>query len=269
MKAIEQDDINDNETNSQTFIRSLARGLSVLEVFGNRMDGLSSSEIAGAAGLDRATTRRILLTLQKAKYIRQIDDRYYLTAQILNFGYGYLSSLPFWELARPIMQELVAEIHESSSAAVLESGEVVYVARVRSNSRMVDVARTVGSRVPAYCTSLGHVLLAGLPEQERNDVLSEITFKKYTENTITNKKQLSKALDNVAQQGWAISEQQLEIGLCSIAVPLHDSKGKVIAALNVSVQTPRVSTDTLINKLLPALKLTAAEIDRAARARAE
>lgn len=269
MTTIEQDDSKDNETNSQTFIRSLARGLSVLKVFGNRMDGLSSSEIANAAGLDRATTRRILLTLQKEKYIRQSDDRYYLTAQILNFGYGYLSALPFWELAQPIMKELVAKIHESSSAAVLDAGEAVYVARVRSNTRMVDVSRTVGSKIPAYCTSLGLVLLAGLSEQEREETLSKITFKKYTEHTITNKKQLCKRLDEIAQQGWALSDQELEIGLSSIAVPLHNSKGKVIAALNVSAQTPRVSTDTLINELLPALKLTAEEIDNAARARAE
>ncbi len=260
---------NEKETNSQTFVRSLSRGLAVLEAMGGRIEGMSSSDIATAAKLDRATARRVLLTLQELKYVRMVDDRYHLSAQVLNFGYGYLSSLPFWELARPIMQQLVETIHESSSAAVLEGDQAVYVARVRSNSRLVDVTRTVGSRIPAYCTSLGRVLLAGLPAEQRKQILANTVLAKHTDGSITSKKQLSAALDQVAEQGWSLVDQELEIGLRSLAVPLHDHQGRVVAALNISVQAPRVDIDTLLQKLLPELQRTAADIDAAARARGE
>src|SRR5690606_24515615 len=220
-------------------------------------------------GLDRATARRVLLTLQERKYVRQVGDRYTLAARVLGFGYGYLSSIPFWELARPVMEDLVRAIKESSSAAVLDGDEAVYVARVRSQSRLVDVTRTVGSRIPAYCTSLGRVLLAGLPSEERQQRINGITLTRYTEHTITSKKKLLEQLEQVAEQGWCLVNQEMEVGLTSIAVPLHDADGKVCAALNVSFQVPRIEPDVIMNRLLPALKNAAEEIDLAARARAQ
>ncbi len=231
------------------------------------MDGASLSEIAVQCELDRATARRILMTLAELRYVRVMGNRYMLAPRALGLGYAYLSSIPYWEVAAPIMEQLVQKVNESCSAATLDGDQVVYVARVRSNKRFVDVSRTVGSRIPAYCTSLGRVLLAALPTQQRNKVLARTNLQKNTPYTVTDIGALHTLLDEVKQQGWSVVDQEMEIGLRSVAVPLHDQWGAVIAALNVSVQAERVSVEDLTNNILGPLKATAHQLDEAARTR--
>jgi len=252
----------------QNFIRSLSRGLSMIEALGGKVEGATLSELAVQCQLDRATSRRILLTLAELGYVRTVGNRYLIAPRALSLGYAYLSSMPFWEIANPIMEQLVQQVHESCSAATLDGTHVVYVARVRSNERFVDVGRTVGSRIPAYCTSLGRVLLAALPPEQLKRVLKDSSLQKHTEFTVTDVSQLRKILDQVRENGWAVVDQEMEIGLRSLAVPLHDRSGTVVAALNVSVQASRVSVEDLLKNYLEPLRSTARQLDNAARSRA-
>lgn len=251
----------------QNFIRSLSRGLSVIEALGSKVEGATLSELAVQCKLDRATSRRILLTLAELGYVRASGNRYLIAPRALSLGYAYLSSMPFWEIATPIMEQLVLQVHESCSAATLDGTHVVYVARVRSNERFVDVGRTVGSRIPAYCTSLGRVLLAVLPPEQQKRLLKESSLQKHTEHTVTDVAELRKILDQVRDAGHAVVDQEMEIGLRSLAVPLHDRNGTAMAALNVSVQASRVSVDELLNNYLAPLRATAKQLDDAARSR--
>jgi IclR family pca regulon transcriptional regulator len=251
------------ERDPQTFIRSLARGLAAIEVMGAQARGMTLSELATRCGLDRATARRILLTLVELGYVRIEDNRFFLTTRVLALGYAYLSSFPFWEAARPLMSKLVDTVHESCSAATLEGPYVVYVARIRTTNRVVDVARNVGSRVPAYCTSLGRVLLAAQPLQEQKKWLSAIPLAANTEFTVTDPKRLLAILAEVKTQGWSLVDQELELGLRSLAVPIDDGRGQVIGALNVSVPAGRVAAGQLKADVLPALRATAAEVAQA------
>jgi IclR family pca regulon transcriptional regulator len=239
---------------SQNFIRALARGLAAIEAMGAHADGVTLSELAGLCDLDRATTRRILLTLTELGYVRGAANRFLLAPRVLNLGYAYLSSIPFWELANPVMERLVRTLHESCSVAMLDGTDAVYVARVRSTERMIDVSRTIGSRIPAYCTSLGRVLLAAETVDQREALLKQSTLVAHTKHTIVDRRKLMKILSEVREQGWALVDQEMEVGLRSLAVPVTDRTGKVVAALNTSVQPTRVSTAELLKKYLPALQ---------------
>lgn len=251
----------------QSFVRALARGLAVIEVMGGEVKGLGLSEVAARCNLDRATARRLLLTLIELGFVRAEGNRFHLTPRVLALGYAYLSSFPFWEVARPLMARLVEHVHESCSAATLDGPYAVYVARIRRNERIVDVSRTVGSRIPAYCTSLGRVLLAGCLEDERKRLLKASPLAAGTSFTVTDTKTLLEILRGVAEQGHAIVDQELELGLRSIAVPVYDERHAVIAALNISVQGGEASVDDMRERYLPALRRTAEEISRAFIAR--
>jgi len=252
---------------SQNFIRALARGLAAIEAMGKHADGVTLSELAGLCDLDRATTRRILLTLVELGYVRGSANRFLLAPRVLSLGYAYLSSIPFWELANPVMERLVRTLHESCSAATLDGTDAVYVARVRSSERVIDVSRTIGSRIPAYCTSLGRVLLAAESVDQRDALLKKSPLVAHTKNTIVDRRKLMKILSDVRKQGWALVDQELEMGLRSLAVPIVDRTGRVVAALNTSVQPTRVSAAEMLKKFLPALQATAAELGHARLAR--
>jgi len=255
------------ERDSQTFIRSLARGLAVIEAMGTEMSGLTLSEVAARCSLDRATARRILLTLGELGYVRGEGNRFHLTPRVLGLGYAYLSSFPFWEVAKPLMAKLVDKVQESCSAATLDGAFAIYVARIRSSDRIVDVSRTVGSRVPAYCTSLGRVLLAAQSPAEQKKLLASIPIVANTSFTVTDPKKLLRVLAEVKAQGWALVDQELEIGLRSLAAPVIDAQGGAVAALNISVQSGRISADELRQRYLPALQETAGEVSQAYIAR--
>ena len=247
------------------FVRSLARGLEVLGSFSNDHPRQTLSEVARRTGLTRATARRLLLTLDRLGYVRG-DGRYFrITPKVLDIGYAYLSSLDLSELAQPEMEALVERTSESCSAAVLDGAEIVYVARVPTK-RIMAISLGLGSRLPAYATSMGRVLLAALPTPDLDAALSASRLEPLTPRTITDAGALRAELTRARAQGWALVDQELELGLRSIAAPLRDQNA-VVAALNVSAHAARVSLERMRKEFLPQLLDTAARISERLRQR--
>jgi IclR family pca regulon transcriptional regulator len=219
------------------------------------------SEVARVTGLTRASARRFLLTLEKLGYVRQSDSRFCLTPQVLELGHAYLSGLALPEVAGPHLAHLVEQVHESSSISILEGDEVVYVARVPAR-RIMSVTITVGSRFPAHQTSMGRVLLAGLAAPERARAIERISFVPRTPATIVSAAKLDAELDRIARQGYALVDQELEVGLRSIAVPIHAPDGCVVAAVNLSVPAAALTPADMRRTLLGPLGQTARAIAR-------
>lgn len=247
------------DRDSDTYVQSLARGLSVICAFGPGRASMTLSEVADAAGITRAGARRILLTLQTLGYVALDGRRFRLSPRILDLGYSYLSSLDFWSFAEPIMESLVERVHESSSASVLDGDDIVYVLRVPTR-RIMSINLGIGSRLPAYAASMGRVLLASLPPAELEAYLAKTARRPYTKHTICDAAALRETLARVREQGWALVDQELEEGLRSIAVPLRNRSGRVVAALNISAHATRVSVKQMIDDLLPELLRAQADI---------
>lgn len=240
-------------------VRALERGLSILRAFSPEHPTLTLAEAARLTGLTRATARRLLMTLERLDYVRSEGRDFRLTPRVLDLGYSYLSSLNLAALAQSDMEALVARTHESSSAAVLDGSEIVYVARVPTRQIMA-ISLGVGSRLPATVTSMGRVLLADLPEDRLGCTLAASDRAALTPRTRTDPAELREEIDRVREQGWSLVDEELEIGLRSIAAPLRDRAGRVVAAMNVSAPAGRVSLDHLREKLLPMLLDTATTI---------
>jgi IclR family transcriptional regulator, pca regulon regulatory protein len=243
-------------------VQSLERGLSVITAFSAERPSMTLSEVAKVTGLTRAAARRFLLTLQRLGYVTADDRTFSLSPRTLELGYAYLSSTPFWELAQPHMESLVDRLHESSSISVLDGAEIVYVSRVPTK-RIMTISLSVGSRLPAYPTSMGRVLLAGLDDARLDDYLERVTLVPLTTRTVTNRETLRRHLVEVREQGWALVDQELEEGVRSIAAPLRDTRSKVVGALNVSAHAARTTLDRLRREFLPALLDTAGAINAA------
>jgi len=242
------------------FVQSLERGLAVIRVFDASRPELTLSEVAAATGVTRAAARRFLLTLADLGYVRS-DGRFFsLTPRVLELGYAYLSSLSLPDVAEPHLEALVAEVNESSSVSVLDGGDIVYVARVPT-SRIMTVAISVGTRFPAYATSMGRVLLSGLDAADLDAYLAGVTIERLTPHTIRSVSSLRTELDRVRAQGWALVDQELEEGLRSVAAPIRDRAGRVIAAVNVSVHASRTPVDLIRRRMVPALLAAAARIE--------
>jgi IclR family transcriptional regulator, pca regulon regulatory protein len=244
---------------SKQHLQSLERGIAVIQVFSREHPALTLSEVARLTGMTRATARRILLTLEKLGHVRSDGRRFSLTPRVLTLGWAYLSSLNLWEIAQPLMEDLVQETHESCSAATLDLPDIVYVARVPTR-RIMTIALGVGTRLPAHATSMGRVLLADLPEEELDAFLSEHELERFTPHTIVDPGALKAAVAEVRRQGWALVDQELEIGLRSVGAPITGASGRTIAALNASAAAARVSKDELETRFLPALLRTAEQI---------
>ncbi len=242
------------------FVQSLDRGLAVIKAFGPDRERLSLSEVARATGLTRAAARRFLLTLVKLGYVRSDGREFSLRPRVLELGYAYLSGLALPEIAAPHLEELVAKLRESSSISVLDGHHIVYVARVPTK-RIMTVAISVGTRFPAFATSMGRVLLAALPEADLDRYLAEATFESLTANTVTDPVRLKAIMGEVAEQGYAIVDQELEEGLRAIAAPIRGSGDAVTAAINVSAHASRVSLEAMRTDLLPAMLETARQIE--------
>ncbi len=223
--------------------------------------GLTLADVARATGLTRAAARRFLLTLQELGYVRGSDRRFSLTPRVLELGYSFLSSLTLPELAQPHLRELVEQVHESSSVSVLDGTEIVYVAR-EPTQRIMTVAISVGTRFPAYATSMGRVLLAGLDEAALNDFFARVQLTALTSATLTSEPELRREIDRVRRQGWSLVDQELEGGLRSIAAPIRDRDGQVVAAINLSTHASRRTLESIRRSLLPGLAETAAQIER-------
>ncbi|MDG4831360.1 IclR family transcriptional regulator C-terminal domain-containing protein [Solwaraspora sp. WMMD1047] len=242
------------------FVQSLERGLAVIRAFDADHPQLTLSEVARATGLTRAAARRFLLTLVELGYMRTDGRLFSLRPRILELGYAYLSSLSLPEVAQPHMEALVAEVHESCSVSVLDGDEVVYVARVPTK-RIMTVAISVGTRFPAYATSMGRVLLAGQPADWLDSYLATAELRPLTRRTVTDPARLRTVLARIRSQGYAIVDQELEEGLRSLAAPIRDEHGVVVAAVNVSARASRGSSEVIRRELLPPLLATARRIE--------
>jgi IclR family pca regulon transcriptional regulator len=250
------------------FVQSLDRGLAVIRAFGPDRERLSLSDVARETGLTRAATRRFLLTLVKLGYVRSDGRQFSLRPRVLELGYAYLSGLGMPEVAAPHLEELVARVRESSSISVLDGQHIVYVARVPTK-RIMTVAISVGTRFPAYATSMGRVLLAGLPAEELEAYLSEADLAPITARTVTGAEGLRQIVRETRRHGYAIVDQELEEGLRAIAAPIRGAGGAVIAAVNLSAHASRVSMDAMRTELLPALLDTAGRIEEDLRSQGQ
>lgn len=239
-------------------LQSLERGMAVIQVFSRERPALTLSEVANLTGITRATARRILLTLEKLGHVRSDGRLFSPTPRLLTLGWAYLSSLNLSELALPLMEQLVEETHESCSAATLDPPDVVYVARVPTR-RIMSITLSVGTRLPAHCTSMGRVLLAALPPERLDAYFKAKPLEPWTPRTITDGERLRAVLDETRQRGWALVDQELEVGLRSVAAPIRRGE-ETIAALNVSSAVSRVSLDELRRRILPPLIATADSI---------
>jgi IclR family transcriptional regulator, pca regulon regulatory protein len=242
------------------FVQSLDRGLAVIRAFGPDRERLSLSEVARATGLTRAAARRFLLTLVKLGYVRNDGREFSLRPRVLELGYAYLSGLALPEVAAPHMEELVAKLHESSSISVLDGHHIVYVVRVPTK-RIMTVAISVGTRFPAFATSMGRVLLAALPDHELDRYLAEATLERFTARTVTDPDRLRVIVGEAARQGYAIVDQELEEGLRAVAAPIRGAADVGTAAINVSAHASRVSMAAMRAEILPTLLDTAAQIE--------
>jgi len=244
---------------SPDFIEALARGLDVIRVFQPRQPAMSLAAVAGAAGLARPTARRILLTLEQLGYVRAAAGRFELTPRVLELGMTYVLSRNLWEVARPHMEHLVAQTHESSSIAQLDGPDIVYVARV-AVPKIIALAVTIGTRFPAMPTSLGKVLLAALPAGEAERVLAEPSRSPVAARWQPGPAERAAELRAVRARGWSLTDEQLAAGVRSVAAPLRDGDGTVIAALNVTVHAAETPVEILTGQYLPLLLATAGAI---------
>jgi IclR family pca regulon transcriptional regulator len=244
---------------SGQYVQSLARGLSVIRAFDGEHAEMTLSDLARRTGLTRATSRRFLLTLVELGYVKTDGRLFSLTARVLELGFSYLSALSLPEIAQPHLEQLAASIHESTSASVLDGTDIVYVARVPTR-RIMSVRINIGTRFPAYATSMGRVLLAGLPEAELNEHLAGIDYSAITSHTVSSRAALEEELSRVREQGWAMLDQELEDGLRSIAAPIRHGTGVVLAAINVSTTTNSHTVESIHENLLPPLLIAAENI---------
>jgi IclR family pca regulon transcriptional regulator len=244
------------------FVQSLERGLAVLRVFDTEHPRLTLSEVARLTGLTRATARRLLLTFERLGYMRSDDRHFELTPTVLDLGYAYLSSVQLPAIAQPFMEALSEQVHESVSASVLDGHEIVYVARVPTK-RIMTIALSLGSRLPAVSTSMGRVLLAGLCDEELDHFLASAALVARTERTIVDRDRLREVIEEIRRQGWALVDQELEDGVRSIGAPIRDRAGRTIAAINVSTHAGRVGLRELRSDFVPMLLDASAGISSA------
>lgn len=241
-------------------VQSLARGLAVIRAFDANHPSQTLSDVARTTGLTRAAARRFLLTLVDLGYVANDGKRFSLTPRVLELGYAYLSGQTLPEVAQPHLERLVAAVKESSSVSVLDGDDIVYVARV-ATSRIMTVAITVGTRFPAYCTSMGRVMLSGLSDGELRQRLAGAPLRTFTPRTVTDRDALAARIQAVGEQGFALVDQELEEGLRSIAVPIRGRDGRVKAAMNVSANSNRTSLEQMTGTFLGPLRGAAAAVE--------
>ncbi|UNK51067.1 helix-turn-helix domain-containing protein [Lysobacter sp. S4-A87] len=242
------------------YVQSLARGLSVLSAFGRDRNRLGLADIATRTGLSRAAARRLVLTLQHLGYVRAVGREFMLGPRVLELGFGYLGSLNLTDLAQPLMEDLARKVRQSSSMAVLDGQSIVYVLRV-PGQRVMSVNLGVGARLPAFCAAMGRVLLSGLDDAELDAWLAQCKPTRLTPHTQTDLRRLRGIVTDVRMQGYAYVEQELELGLCSIAVPLRNAQGRIATAINVSMPYHPDAARHAIENVLPQLEQTAQAIE--------
>lgn len=266
MAAQKKPDGNDHEERWQRdHVQSLERGLAVIRCLGGA-PALTLAEVAKRSGMTRAAARRFLLTLERLGYVGRSTDGYHLLARTLELGYAYLSSHSLPQIAQPHMQQLAYELDESCGLTILDRDSIVYVGRV-TISRLVGATLSVGSTLPAYCTSAGRVLLSGLPPADLESFLAEHRFEKRAPKTITDPARLREEVRRAGRQGWYLIDQEIEEGVRSLAAPVKDAGGRIVAAVNVSSYSTRVTLDALHKRFLPRLLDATRAIEAELRAR--
>ncbi|MET8849661.1 IclR family transcriptional regulator C-terminal domain-containing protein [Amycolatopsis sp. NPDC004625] len=241
------------------FIEALARGLEVITAFGPQRPEMTLAEVAGATGLARPTARRILLTLEELGYVRADGRGYALTPRVLDLGVAYVRSMGLWDVARPHLERLVARTGESCSIAQLDGSDIVYVARV-AVPKIVGLSVQIGTRFPALPTSLGKVQLAALAPAELEAVLAQPTRSGLVPRWRPDRAERDAELREVRARGWALTDEQLALGIRSVAAPLRDGSGRVIAGVNVNCHAAETPVEKLLEHHLPLLLQTAGEI---------
>lgn len=239
--------------NERDFVGALEKGLAVIEAFDPAQSRLTLSEVARKTGLTRAAARRYVLTLERLRYAESDGKLFSLTPRVLRLGYAYLSTVPLPKIAQPVLESIGEKTQEVASIAILDGSEIVFVAR-SAKRRIVAATNDVGTRRPAYCTSMGRVLLAGRPEAEVERLLKGSRPKKFTPKTRTGMRELLEEIGKVRARGFALNDEELEIGLRTIAVPVPGSRGEVNLAMSVSLHSARMSAAQMVQKILPLLQ---------------
>jgi len=242
------------------FMTSLARGLAVIRGFSQETRRMSIAQLSQRTGIPRAAVRRCLYTLARLGYVASEDGRSFsLQPKLLGLGHSYLSSTPLVVTAQPYLDRVSDAVHESCSLATLEGDDILYLARSVS-SRIISVTLNVGSRLPAYCTSIGYLLLAHLPEPELDDYLARVELRQFTDRTVTSRKKLRREFETVRRAGHAIADQLMLPGVRSIAVPVRDTTGAVVAGINVITQAAQGSVREMKSLYLPHLHAAAHDL---------
>jgi IclR family pca regulon transcriptional regulator len=251
---------------SPNVIQSLARGLAVIRAMGGASAPLTITEVAASTGLTRAGARRILLTLESLGYVRLKGRHFALTPRIMELGSAFEGSDVLWDIAEPHLNALVSETMETASAGVLDDLDIVYVLRVKP-ARRLHFALGPGARLPAHVSSMGRVLLADLPPRQLDFYFARTTIERYTASTVVDEKTLRRLIAQAGKQGYAIVNGEMDETITGISVPVRNTSGQAVAALNISTAQARVSQDEVRNRILPRLLGAASQIQRSLRSR--
>ena len=247
------------------YVGALASGLEILQAFDAEHPRMTLSEVAARTEMDRAKARRFLLTLHALGFVKRAGRQFELTPRVLQLGYAYQASNQYRAVIQQYLEAITAELGESSSLAVLDGDEVVYVVRSAARHRLMAITLSVGTRLPAAYTSMGRVLLGQLPDHELDAFLGRVQLSALTPSSVTSVDALRNEIQRVREQGYSLVDQELDQGLRSVAVPVFSGSGELLGAINVSTNAARVDMDTLMGVYLPRLRDVAEKISRAAR----
>lgn len=247
------------------YVGALASGLEVLQAFDAEHPRMTLSEVAARTEMDRAKARRFLLTLHALGFVKRAGRQFELTPRVLQLGYAYQASNQYRAVIQQYLEDITAELGESSSLAVLDGDEVVYVVRSAARHRLMAINLSVGTRLPAAYTSMGRVLLAQLSKEELKAFLERVRLERFTESSIIDKAVLEGAIDEARERGYSVVDQELDSGLRSVAVPVFAGSGELLGAINISTNAARVDMETLLEVYLPRLQDAAEAVRRTTR----
>jgi len=244
---------------ARTYVESLARGLAVIRAFRDQSDRLTLSDVSRITKLSRAAVRRSLLTLQALGYAESNGRYFSLSPQVLTLAQAYLSSSPVPRVAQNFLERVSESLGESCSLSILHHDEVIYIAR-SARKRIGSLHRDVGTHLPAHCTSMGRVLLAALPDKELDGFFKTARLESFTRYTVVDKDELRGVIDRVRRNNYCLVEEELEIDLRTLAIPIHNAPGRVIAAMNVGARASQTSRKHMLDNFLPVLRDAAANM---------
>lgn len=249
--------------NSKDFLKTLARGISLIKSFDFDNPKMTLSEVARKNNMSRASARRFVLTLEDLGYLVRSGDYFQLSANILDIGNNYLQNLDFIEIITPYMREVSQNLGKACSASILNDTDIVYVARIPSQQQILSVNLNIGSHLPAYCTSMGRIMLADLSIEDLEDYFQKAQLKSYTDKTVTDPEKLRRIISKVKKDGYSIVNQELEKSLQAIAVPVRNSEGRVICSMNIGMPVGQVKMNQVMSEYLPVLKNAAGKAEKA------